>query len=51
VRGSLEAIEGVESVDVSLDTKWVIVLSIEELEAHDLMEAVRAVGFTPELPG
>ena len=51
VRGALEVLEGVESIDVSLDTKRVIVLSVQELEGRDLMGAVKAVGFTPELAG
>jgi copper chaperone CopZ len=48
VRGSLEGVEGVEGVEVSLETKTVSVRSIQELDAHDLMAAVEAVGFTPE---
>ncbi len=48
VRGSLETLEGVEALDVSLETKEVKVRSIAELDLTDLMGAVRAVGFTPE---
>jgi copper chaperone CopZ len=48
IRGALEGLEGVESVDVSLETKTVVVRSIEELGAEDLMGAVSSVGFSPE---
>ena len=48
VKGALEIVEGVEGVEVSLETKLVTVRSIMELEEYDLMAAVRAVGFTPE---
>ena len=48
VRGSLETLEGVETVAVSLETKEVAVRSIVELDLADLMGAVSAVGFTPE---
>ena len=48
VRGALEGLEGVESIEVSLDTKLVTVRSIQELDEPDLMAAIRAAGFTPE---
>jgi len=51
VQRSLETLEGVESVDVSLETKVVIVIAIQELEAYDLLQAVRETGFTPEVDG
>lgn len=49
VRGSLEVLEGVEDIDVSLETHTVIVISIEDLQANDLLEAVGGAGYTPEL--
>ncbi len=51
VQRALETLEGVESVDVSLETKVVIVRAIQELEAYDLLETVRETGFTPEVDG
>ena len=51
VRGALEGLEGVERINVSLDTKRVNILSIEELDAHDFIEAIRSVGFSPEMDG
>ncbi len=48
VRGALERLEGVESIEVSLETKLVTVRSIQELDHLDLMGAIRAAGFTPE---
>jgi len=51
VQGALEGVEGVESVDVSLETKMVIVRAIQELETYDLLQAVRETGFTPEVDG
>jgi copper chaperone CopZ len=51
VRGALELLEGVETVEVSLETKLVTVRSIHELDQEDLMGAIRATGFTPEAAG
>ena len=51
VQRSLETLEGVESVDVSLETKMVIVRSIEELGDNDFLEAIKATGFSPESVG
>ena len=48
VQRALEILEGVEGVEVSLETKLVTVRSIMELDEYDLMAAVKAVGFTPE---
>ncbi|MGD2120415.1 MAG: heavy metal-associated domain-containing protein [Gemmatimonadota bacterium] len=48
VRGALERLEGVETINVSLETKLVTVRSIHELDQEDLMGAIRAAGFTPE---
>ena len=48
VKGALEVVEGVEAVEVRLETKMVTVRSIVELDSYDLMAAVKAVGFTPE---
>lgn len=51
VRGALETLEGVESVEVSLDTKVVIVRAIDELMGYDFLQAIEATGFSPELMG
>ena len=51
VERALETLEGVESVDVSLETKMVIVRSIEELGDYDFLETIRATGFSPESVG
>ena len=51
VERALETLEGVESVGVSLETKMVIVRSIEELGDYDFLETIRATGFSPESVG
>jgi len=51
VQRALESLEGVEKVEVSLETKLAVIESIEELGPHDFLGAVRATGFTPELEG
>ena len=51
VQRSLETLEGVEGVDVSLETKMVTVRSIEELGDNDFMAAIKATGFSPESVG
>ena len=48
IRGALESLEGVEDVEVLLETKLVVVRSIEELAPQDLLGAVSSVGFSPE---
>jgi copper chaperone len=49
IRNALETLEGVEEIDVSLDTKTVNIRAIEELEEGDLVAAVRSAGYTPEV--
>ena len=51
VRGSLEMLEGVESIDVSLETKLVIVQAIDDLDEFDFLRAIKATGFSPEVVG
>lgn len=51
IRNALETLEGVEEVDISLDTKTVKVRAIGELEESDLAGAVRAAGYTPQVDG
>ena len=48
VKGALEVIEGVEEVDVSLETKTANIRAIEELGVQDLVDVVRAAGYSPE---
>jgi copper chaperone CopZ len=49
VQRALESLEGVTAVEVSLETKGVVVQSIEEMEAGDFLEAVQAAGFSPSM--
>jgi copper chaperone len=49
VQGALERVDGVESVEVSLDTKAARVFHHGEIDTYALEEAVQAVGFTPEI--
>jgi copper chaperone CopZ len=51
VQGALEGVDGVESVQLSLDTKIAQISHHGEIDSHALLEAVQAVGFTPELDG
>ena len=51
VQRALESLEGVEGVDISLETKLVVIESIEELDSNDFLGAVSSTGFTPELDG
>ena len=51
VQGALERVDGVESVQLSLDTKIAQVSHHGEIDTYALLEAVEAVGFTPELDG
>jgi copper chaperone CopZ len=49
VKAALERVEGVEAVDVSLDSKLARVGYYGEIDSWALMAAVEAVGFTPEV--
>ncbi len=49
VQGALERVDGVESVQVSLETKVAQISHHGEIDTYALMGAVQAVGFTPEL--
>jgi copper chaperone CopZ len=49
VQGALERVDGVDSVEVSLETKVAKVFHHGEIDAYALEEAVQAVGFTPEV--
>ena len=51
VQGALERVEGVESVQLSLDTKIAHISHYGEIDTFALMGAVQAVGFTAELDG
>jgi copper chaperone len=51
VQRALETLEGVEAVDVSLETKIANIQAIEELGVDDFLGAVRAAGYTPEVEG
>lgn len=51
VRGALEGIEGVEEVEVSLDSKAVRVLGIDELDISDIVGAIQAAGYSPDVSG
>ena len=48
VENALEQIDGVEGVDVSLDTKIVRVSHFGSMDIYALTEAIESVGFTPE---
>lgn len=49
VQGALERVDGVESVEVSLDSKLATISHFGDMDTSALMAAVEAVGFTPEL--
>ena len=49
VQGALERVDGVASVQVSLDTKIAQISHHGEIDTYALMGAVQAVGFTPEM--
>ena len=49
VQGALEMVDGVESVQISLDTKIAQIFHHGEIDNYALLAAVQAVGFTPEL--
>jgi copper chaperone len=51
VRGALEQIEGIQEVEVSLETKTVSARGIDELHVSDIEAAVRSAGYTPQLEG
>jgi copper chaperone len=47
VQAALETLAGVSAVDVSLDTKMIIVRSDIRIEASDVEAAIRGAGYTP----
>jgi copper chaperone len=49
VQTALEGVDGVESVDVSLETKIARVCHVGEMDTYALESAIEAVGFTPEV--
>jgi copper chaperone CopZ len=49
VQRGLETLEGVEAVEVSLDTKTATIRAIEELTDGDLVAAVKAAGYSAEV--
>ena len=49
VQRALETLEGVETAEVSLDTKMANIRAIQELAVADLVLAVRAAGYSPEV--
>jgi copper chaperone len=51
VRAALEGVEGVEGIEVSLDAKAVHVRGIDELDISDILGAIRAAGYSPEIAG
>ena len=51
VQGALERVDGVESVQVSLESKIAAISHFGEIDIYALMAAVQAVGFTPESDG
>lgn len=51
VRGALEGIEGVQEVEVYLDSKAVRVLGIDEMDISDIVGAIEAAGYSPDVSG
>ena len=49
VQRALETLEGVETAEVSLDTKVANIRAIHELAVADLVSAVRGAGYSPEV--
>ena len=49
VQRALETLEGVEEVEVSLDTKIAKIRAIQELAVADLVSAVQRAGYSPEV--
>jgi Cu+-exporting ATPase len=49
VRNALEQVDGIQAVEVSLDTKIARVSHHGEIDTYTLMAAVEAAGFTPEV--
>ena len=49
VQRALETLEGVETVEVSLDTKVANIRAIQELTVADLVSAVQGAGYSPEV--
>ena len=48
VQTALEGVAGVESAEVSLETRVARVHHHGEMDLHRLLQAVEAVGFTPQ---
>jgi copper chaperone len=48
VENALEQVDGVEGVEVSLDTKIVRVSHFGTMDIYALTEAIQSAGFTPE---
>lgn len=48
VRGALQDIPGVNSVEVSLDTKLAKIICDSPIEVADLIGVIQAAGYTPE---
>jgi copper chaperone len=51
VRGAVEQIEGIQEVEVSLETKTVLARGIDDLQLSDIVAAVRGAGYTPQVEG
>jgi copper chaperone CopZ len=49
VENALEQVDGVEGVEISLDTKIVRISHFGTMDPFALSEAIESVGFTPEL--
>ena len=49
VQNALEQVDGVESVQVTLDDKTARISHRGEIDTFALLNAVRAAGFTPEV--
>ncbi len=49
VKAALERVEGVEAVDVSLDSKLARIGYFGDIDSYALLAAIQAAGFTPEL--
>jgi copper chaperone len=50
VRGAVEGIEGVQEVQVSLESKTVSARGIDELDVSDIVRAIQGAGYSPEIP-
>jgi copper chaperone len=49
IQRALGVVDGVTAVDASLDTKLVIVKGDRDLNAEEILAAVRGAGYTPKL--